>query len=194
MNATRFEGFNAVVYDLSEYEPILKPFCDWLVSPEGEKFTLGDDYERGKLSVWEVESDAVRLMSAMFDAACLQFLDEEHPKFKGKGKNYVLEKDAWLTTPSTKQHIRIHTHLPPFIREEDVGDLITVFYPYLDETINIDNGPFELFHSPTDAQPAHVWVPKTYSLLLMTPDTWHRARPFTGRRYSLATDIKVVPV
>ncbi|TFG95659.1 hypothetical protein E4H12_12830 [Candidatus Thorarchaeota archaeon] len=193
MNVTRFEGFDVVAYDLSEYAPLLQPFCEWLVSPEGEQFTLGDDKEIGKLSVWEVESDAVRLMSAIFDAACLQFLDEEHPKFKGKGKNYIFKKDAWLTTPNTQQHVRIHTHLPPYIRADDVGDLITVFYPYMDETIGIDNGPFELFRSPHDEKPVHIWAPKVYSLLLMTPETWHRARPFTGRRYSLATDIKVFP-
>lgn len=186
----RFEGFPVVAYDLSEYEVLLKPFCEWLVAQE--EFTLGDDYSTGRANVWDLDLDQVRLMSAVFDAACIDYLKNDHPDFKGMNCEFDMEKDAWLTTPSTKQHIRIHTHLPPFIREEDVGQLITVFYVKLDDSIGIDNGPFELFHSPQE-QAVHTWAPKQYSLLLMTPDTWHRARPFKGERYSLATDIKVKP-
>ncbi|MBL7557220.1 MAG: hypothetical protein JNM24_15445 [Bdellovibrionaceae bacterium] len=190
MSATYFEGFPVVAYDLAAYESMLKPFCDFMLSAEGEKFTLGDDYETDRVNIWDLDIDAVRLMSAVFDTHCLQYLEEMHPKYKGKKLNYVLEKDAWLTTPETKQHVRIHNHLPPFIRAEDAGELITVFYVHLDETINMNNGPLELFHSP-DLKPAHIWLPKTYNLILMTPQVWHRARPFTGKRYSLATDIKV---
>lgn len=185
----RFEGFNVVAYDLSDYSSILEPFCNWLVGQES--FNLGEDYSEGRQNVWELDVPEVKLMSALFDAACLKYLNEDHPDFKDKELEFDLIKDAWLTTPTTKQHIRIHTHLPPFIRSEDVGQLITVFYVKLDDSITIDNGPFELYKDP-GAPPRHVWAPKQYSLLLMTPDTWHRARPFVGERYSLATDIKVV--
>ncbi|OYZ12844.1 MAG: hypothetical protein B7Y39_18645 [Bdellovibrio sp. 28-41-41] len=191
MNTRRFEGFPVVAYDLSEYESVLKPFCDWIISEEGQEYTLGEDYESGRKNIWEQEIPVLKLMAAVFDMHCLQFLNEEHPDFKGKQAEYILKKDAWLTTPSTKQHIRIHTHLPPFIREEDVGELITVFYVHLDSSINRENGAFELYRSPEET-PAHVWVPKQFSLLLMPPNVWHRARPFTGRRYSLATDIKII--
>lgn len=184
----RFEGFNVVAYDLSEYASILEPFCNWLVNEES--FVLGDDYSTGRQNVWELDVPEVRLMAALFDAACLKYLNEDHPDFKNKDQEYDLIKDAWLTTPNTKQHIRIHTHLPPFIRAEDVGQLITVFYVKLDDSIGVDNGPFELFDGPSK-EPKHIWAPRQYSLLLMTPDTWHRARPFVGERYSLATDIKV---
>lgn len=189
----RFSGFPVVAYDLSEYEALLKPFCDWLVSDEAEKFTLGDDYESGRMNVWDVDSEVVRLMSAVFDVHCLEYLKNEHPKFKGQSDQFELKKDSWLTTPKTLQHIRIHTHLPPFIRAEDVGDLITIFYVDMDETIGQENGPFELFHSP-DTPAVHTWAPRKYNLIIMTPEIWHRARPFTGRRFSLATDIKVTPV
>ncbi len=186
----RFAGFPVVAYDLSEYKEILEPFCNNVLLKEGNRFTLGNDYEVDRMNVWEVESKEVNLMAAIFDSYCLQYLQEEHPKYKGKPHNYSLEKDAWLTTPETKQHVRIHTHTPPFIREDDVGDLITIFYVYLDASIGFENGPFELYQNPESA-PAHVWVPKHFSLLLMPPDVWHRARPFRGERYSLATDIKV---
>lgn len=186
----RFEGFPVVAYDLSDYASILQPFCEWLVTQES--FVLGDDYSTGRQNVWDLDVDVVKLMSALFDSACLKYLNEEHPDFKGMNCEFELHKDAWLTTPNTIQHIRIHTHKPPFIREEDVGQLITVFYVKLDDSIGLDNGPFELFESPK-SPPSHIWAPKQYSLLLMTPETWHRARPFVGERYSLATDIKVTP-
>ncbi len=191
MKATYFDGFPVVIYDLAEYQQILKPFCDFLISKKGESFTLGDDYESGRENIWELDTDVVRLMAAVFDNCCLQYLNDIHPTYKGKNLQFELKKDAWLTTPSTKQHVRIHTHLPPFIRAEDVGELITVFYVHLDENIGIENGPLELFRSPTEP-PVHIWAPKQYSLLIMTPEIWHRARPFTGERYSLATDIKIV--
>lgn len=186
----RFEGFPVVAYDLSEFKDILEPFCKNVLMSSGNRFTLGDDYETDRVNVWDVDLMEVRLMAAIFDNYCLQYLQEEHPKYKGQVNNYTLVKDAWLTTPETKQHVRIHTHSPPFIREEDVGELITVFYVYMDSSIGEENGPFELFRSP-DEKASHVWVPKHYSLLLMPNDIWHRARPFTGQRYSLATDIKV---
>lgn len=191
MNVTRFDGFPVIIYDLSEYETILKPFCDFLVSESGKNFTLGDDYETGRENIWDLDNSAVRLMAAVFDTYCLQYLKQEHPKYKHLDREYELKKDAWLTTPQTKQHVRIHTHLPPFIRAEDVGELITVFYVHLDQNIGYDNGPLEIFKSP-DEPPVHIWAPKQYSLLIMTPEIWHRARPFTGERYSLATDIKIV--
>lgn len=191
MKTVRFDGFPVVAYDLSEYEMILKPFCEHMLSSEGANYSLGDDYETDRVNIWDLDRDEVRLMAAVFDMHCLQFLNEEHPKYKGQKNNYMLLKDAWLTTPETKQHIRIHTHLPPFIRAEDVGELITVFYVHLDSSINEANGPLELYKAPNE-KPAHVWLPTQYSLLLMPPDVWHRARPFTGQRYSLATDIKVI--
>jgi hypothetical protein len=190
VKTTVFEGFPVVAYDLSAYESILEPFCKFMLSPEGEKFTLGDDYETDRVNIWDLDENAVKLMAAIFDTYCLQYLEDTHPKFKGQKSNFILEKDAWLTTPETKQHVRIHNHLPPFIRAEDAGELITVFYVHLDETIGENNGPLELFHAPNQ-NPAHIWTPKTYNLILMTPEVWHRARPFTGQRFSLATDIKV---
>jgi hypothetical protein len=192
VKTTRFDGFPIVIYDLEEFKDILKPFCDFLVSKAGENFTLGDDYETGRENIWDLDNNAVKLMAAIFDTCCLQYLKQDHPTYKGIEREYSLKKDAWLTTPTTKQHVRIHTHLPPFIRAEDVGELITVFYVHLDENIGLDNGPLEIFKSP-DEPPVHIWAPKQYSLLIMTPEIWHRARPFSGQRYSLATDIKVTP-
>lgn len=190
MNCTRFNGYPVVAYDLSAYESVLQPFCEHMLSDDGYNYRLIEDYAKDPINVWDLNLPEVKLMIAVFDNYCMEFLNEVHPEFKGLNKNYQLEKDGWLTTPQTKQHIRIHTHLPPFIRPEDVGSLISVFYVYIDETIDENNGPFEIFESEA-GKAVHVWVPKTYNLLLMTPDVWHRARPFRGERYSLATDIKV---
>lgn len=182
---------HVVWYDLEEYGSILEPFCDYLTSPEGVKYTLGDDNEKGKLNVWDDERIEVKLMAAIFDTTVIHFLNNVHPKFKNQNCEYFLKKDGWVTTILTKQHVVKHVHIPPYIREEDVGDLITIFYVYLDETIGEENGPLEFFASKDDEIPQEIWVPKRFSLVLMLPEIWHRARPFTGRRYSLATDIKV---
>jgi hypothetical protein len=182
---------HVVCYDLEEYSQILEPFCNYLVSPEGFKFTLGDNNETGKLNLWDEDRLEVRLMAALFDTAVLDYLNKIHPRFKGNNRNYKLEKDGWLTSILTKQHVVKHTHVPPYIREEDVGDVITVFYVYLDETIGPDNGPLEFFANKEDENPLVVWTPKRYNLVIMLPEIWHRARPFIGTRYSLATDIKV---
>jgi hypothetical protein len=185
---------NVVWYDLEDYAPILGPFCDYLVSEDGLKFTLGDDNERGKLNVWNEERPEVKLMAAVFDTAVLHFLNTIHPAFRGRNKEYFLEKDGWLTSVTTRQHVVKHVHIPPYIREEDVGEVITIFYAYLDESIGPDNGPLEFFESKDSEEPLLVWTPKKYALVVMPPDVWHRARPFTGRRYSLATDVKVFDV
>lgn len=193
MKPQKIEPLEHVVwYDLTEYSSILEPFCDYLVSEEGVKYTLGDDNEKGKVNVWDEDRPEVALMAAIFDVAVLDYLQKIHPKYKNDGKNYVLQKDGWVTTISTRQHVVRHVHIPPYIREEDVGDVITIFYPYLDETIGPDNGPLEFFDSKDAPNPTAIWTPKRYALVVMLPEIWHQARPFTGRRYSLATDVKAI--
>ncbi len=192
MTPNRFPEMPHVVwYDLSDYAPILSPFCEYLVSPTGVKYTLGDDNEKEKLNVWREDRPEVKLMAAIFDTAVIHFLNNIHPRFKGQNRDYALEKDGWVTSIKTKQHVVRHVHIPPYIREEDMGDVITVFYPYLDESIGPDNGPLEFYESKEAPEPVVVWTPKQYALVVMPPEIWHRARPFTGKRYSLATDVKV---
>ena len=131
-------------------------------------------------------------MSAIFDTAVIHYLNNIHPRFKGQQRDYLLKKDGWVTSINTRQHVVKHTHVPPYIREEDMGDVITIFYAFLDQTIGPNNGPLEFFNAKEDQEPTLIWTPKRYALVIMLPEIWHRARPFTGKRYSLATDVQVI--
>ena len=190
----------AVFYQLQDYADIFKPLCDRLMVNKSKEFILGPDNEKDKKNIWEFEDSKIKLAESTFDSVVFDFLDEVHPLFLGKGKNYLLHKDSWIAGPTTWQHVRIHRHIQPFIRDEEIGDVVTVFYVHLDENINENNGFIEFFEStdrnniteePNNLNPIFKYVPKKYDLLIMTAEVWHRANPFTGERYSLATDIKV---
>lgn len=196
-------NFPVVIHSLADYAEVLRPFCDRLLEDGGEKFSLGPDNEKGKLDIWEADDPIVMMAMTVFDGLLLDFADTIHPRFRGKGKNYALDRDAWLNSPTSWQGTRIHRHWEPFLRPEDIGDLVTVFYPMVDDTIEMGNGHFELYREndeghfdhvwlPDDTEPVYFHVPKQYDLIIMTADTWHRARPFTGQRYSLATDVKLM--
>ena len=109
--------------------------------------------------------------------------------------------------PTSWQGTRIHRHWEPFLKPKDIGDLITVFYIFGDELGNSNNGTIDFFEE-TNNHYEHLWLPenlkskysykpKLYDLIIMTADTWHRARPlkgkrFNGKRFSLATDVKLI--
>ena len=195
VNPNKFPDIDKVIwYDLSEYKPLLKDFWHWAVFDSDQRFVLGEDNSGGHDNLWKTESPEVNLMAALFDSACLHFLETEHPHYKNKGLQFQIDKDGWLTTPETWQHVRRHTHLAPFVSPESERDLVTVFYAHLDESITVHNGCFEIYDSPNpEAQPKIQWCPKEFNLIIMTPDIWHRAKPFTGQRYSFATDVKIKP-
>lgn len=203
MEPFKIPGFPAVVYNLGEYKDFLEPFCDILLEGNGERFTLGPDGEKDKFDIWEVNDFNVTMVAAAFDDAVLAFADEVHPLFKGKGKNYFLEKDAWLNSPTSWQGTRIHRHWEPFLKASDIGDIVTVFYPEVPTGLSVDNGALHFYAEAEQGHLDHVWlpedleskfhyVPEKYDLIVFTTDTWHRARPFRGRRFSLATDVKLI--
>ena len=47
MKRTQVLDYPAVIYDLSEHEEILAPFCELLLEDDGEKFSLGPDGRLG---------------------------------------------------------------------------------------------------------------------------------------------------
>lgn len=203
MKRTQILDYPAVIYDLSEHEELMAPFCELLLEDGGEKFSLGPDGEEGKLDIWENDNFVVTLVNAIFEDVILEFLDTVHPQFKGMGRNYLLEKDAWLNSPRSWQGTRIHRHWEPFLKPSDIGDVVTVLYPKLPEGLSEDNGALEFYAPAEEGHLDHVWlpesltptatfIPKQYNLAVFTTDTWHRARPFVGERYSLATDVKAI--
>lgn len=217
MNKIDVLNLPATIYHLGEYEEVFEPFADRLMVNWGKEFILDPDEpdpiggvkEQQKTSsykgsdmknIWELGEPQVAIAESIFDTMVYDFMYEKHPKFKGASVNHTLHKDAWLTSPSTWQHVRIHRHIEPFIRQEQVGDIVTVFYAYLDDSISEDNGSIQFFEgtdpdipaeAPDNTTPVFTYVPRLYDLLIMTTDVWHRAHPFTGNRYSLATDIRV---
>ena len=190
------------ITSLADYSDIIDPFIDLLLEDGGNKYSLGPDNELGKSDIWDIDNIYVMAMRAIFDGEVLKFANEVHPDFKGKGENYMLDRDAWLNSPKSWQGTRIHRHWEPFLNPSDIGDIITVFYPKVSSDIGMNNGHFELYEEgidgtdfvwlPDNLTPIYTFIPKTYDLLIMTTDTWHKAHPFKGERYSLATDVKLI--
>lgn len=205
MNYVKVPDFPVVIYNLSEFEPFLEPLCDILLKDGGQSFLLGPDGEKDKQDIWEVDDPNVRMIEAVFDSMVLEYLDEIHPQFKGKGRNYDLEKDAWLNGPRSWQGTRIHRHWQPFLLPTDIGDVVTVFYPQIPSDLPEGQGDLLLYEQAEKNHLDHVWLPenttstfrytpKQYDLIMITTDTWHKAKPFTGNRFSLATDVKTSKV
>lgn len=194
-------GQPVLIYDLTEFVDILRPFCDALLQDNGRQYTLRFDKEVNKLNIWDADNTVIKTVENIMDTVVLDFLDTTHPRFKGKGYNYYLEKDTWLNDKNSWQGQRIHRHIQPFLDPDEIGDVTTVFYPYVDESINVNNGCFEIYEPLKEHPLAHVWlpfnltpiyqyVPKQYHMIVMASEVWHRAKPFTGERYSLATDVR----
>lgn len=189
------------LYDLTDYKDLIDPFVEKLLKDNGQYFSLGPDNELNKLNIWETEDVDVKIFENILDTIILDFLDNKHPRFLNKGCNYYLEKDSWLNTPTTWQGQRIHRHIEPFLRPAEIGDVTTVLYFKHDSSINIDNGCFELYdfdkenplahdRLPPSLTPVFKIAPTNYHIIVMASEVWHRAKPFTGVRYSLATDAK----
>jgi len=203
---TTVPNFPVVIYNLEDYKDLFDPFIEKLLSDGGEKFSLGPDGEKGKISIWDnLDNDPlIAATRSIFDTIVLEFADEVHPDLKGKGMNYELDRDAWLNKPESWQGIRIHRHWQPFLWDYEIGDVVTVFYPQVPSSVKEGHGDFMIFQGnedhkafdwlPNDLDPKYTFVPKKYDLLLMTADTWHMASPFQCERYSLATDVKLTPV
>lgn len=201
---TTVPNFPVVIYNLEDYKDIFDPFIEELLN-SSDKYSLGPDGETGKLSIWDNldNNPLITITRSIFDSIVLEFADEVHPDFKGKGMNYELDRDAWLNKPESWQGIRIHRHWQPFLWDYEIGDVVTVFYPQVPNTVKKGHGDFMLFQGnedhkafdwlPDDLEPKYTFVPKKYDLLLMTADTWHMASPFKCDRYSLATDVKLTP-
>ena len=200
MKKIKIPNLKASIYDLREYKEIIEPFCNLLLSDKNLYF-LGPDDEKNKLNIWETYDSRIKLFESILDYVIYDFLFTEHPKFQKKEKNFSLDKDSWLNTPSSWQGQRIHRHWQPFLRPDEIGDVTTVLYFKHDETINMDNGCFEFYENLKEDPLSHVWLPENlnpiykyapvpFTLIVMTSDVWHRAKPFTGERYSLATDAK----
>lgn len=201
-NKFKVPNFNAVIYDLNDYKEMIEPFCNSLVNNK-EKYFLGPDDEKNKLNIWDNNDPEIKIFETIIDSIIFDFLDSEHPQFKGKGKNYFLDKDSWLNTSDSWQGQRIHRHWQPFLRPDEIGDVTTVFYVKQDETININNGCFEFYEDLNEDPLSYVWLPENlnpvykyapipYTMIVMSSDVWHRAKPFRGERYSLATDAKAI--
>lgn len=195
-------NFNATIYDLNDCKELIEPFCNSLID-NTEMYFLGPDDEKNKLNIWEKNTSEVKMFEAVIDGIILDFLDTVHPRFMGKGQNYYLDKDSWLNTPNSWQGQRIHRHWEPFLKKEEIGDVTTVLYIKQDETIGIDNGCFEFYEDLKENPLSHVWLPENlnsvykyvpipYTMIVMSSDVWHRAKPFTGTRYSFTTDAKVL--
>lgn len=199
-------NFPVVIHNLEDYKDIVDPFIDELLADDGQKYTLGPDGEKDKLSIWDNldENPFISATRTIFDSIVLDFANEVHPDFKGKGINYELDRDAWLNSPSSWQGIRIHRHWQPFLWDFEIGDVVTVFYPQVPPEVAEGHGDFMIYAGnkdhkahdwlPEDLEPKFSFVPKKYDLLLMTADTWHKASPFQCDRFSLATDVKLIPV
>jgi hypothetical protein len=199
-------NFPVVIHNLADYGDIIDPFIAELLEGGGDKWSLGPDGETNKLSIWDnlTDNPYIAATRAIFDGIVLEFANEVHPDFKGKGMNYELDRDAWLNKPESWQGTRIHRHWQPFLWEHEIGDVVTLFYPQVPLEVTEGHGDFMIFAGnndhqahewlPDDVEPKFTFVPKKYDLLLMTADTWHMASPFRCERYSLATDVKLTQI